>query len=97
MENKNNNLYLNLLKQSKIKKIELKKHQNKIIPRTIEIKKAPKREIIEEQKNRCFLCKSHFGTAFPQFVMIEGPNPETNTIERKMRAICQDCYFKSKK
>jgi PP-loop superfamily ATP-utilizing enzyme len=91
------NIYLNILKKSNPKKVELKKHKNKIIPRTIEIKHSPRREIIQRQKSRCFLCKSHFGTAFPQFVMIEGPDPETNTIERKMRAICQDCYFKSKK
>jgi hypothetical protein len=92
-----NNIYLNLLKKSPQRKVELKKHQNKVIRRTIEIKKSPRREIIEQQKNRCFLCKSHFGTAFPHFVMIDGPDSDTKKITRKMRAICQDCYFKSKR
>ena len=92
-----NNLYLNILRNSKPKKIELKKHQSKIIPRTIEIKQSPRREIIQRQKSRCFLCGKHFANSMTQFAVIEGPDPETNQNIRQLRALCQDCYFKAKR
>jgi hypothetical protein len=92
-----NNLYLNVLKKSNPKKIELKKHKNKIIPRTIEIKKSPRREIIQQQNSKCFLCGKHFANSITNFAVIEGPDPKTKEITRQLRALCQECYFKSKR
>ena len=95
-----NNLYMNILRKNTNKDIEIKKHQNKVIPRTVEMKKSPRREIIEKQKNKCFLCGSNFGNKMINFSVIESPNPEknqTNQTTRQLRALCQDCYLKSKK
>ena len=77
------NIYIRALKDSKVKKIE--------------IKVSPRRQIVEYQGNRCYICGISLRDSMCYFEKIHGPDPKTKLPSEDMRAVCASCRFKVKK
>jgi hypothetical protein len=71
--------YVDALKKSKINNIPMKL--------------SPKREIIEHQKGRCYMCEKIMGNEIRNFGIVEGPDMVTGLVSKELRAICPSCYF----
>jgi len=54
---------------------------------------SPKRQIVKEQKERCYMCEKSLGNAMCYFAEIEGPDMNTGIQSKSMRAICATCSF----
>ena len=54
---------------------------------------SPKRQIVENQKGRCFMCEKSLGNAMCYFADVQGPNMNTGINSKEMRAICPPCFF----
>lgn len=55
---------------------------------------SPKRQIVKNQKNRCYMCEKNLGDGTCNFAVIEGPDSKSKAISKEMRAVCMNCYFK---
>ncbi len=71
--------YVDALKKSKINNVP--------------IKRSPKREIIENQKGRCYMCEKYLGNEITNFAEVEGPDMKTGKISKELRALCSSCFF----
>jgi hypothetical protein len=71
--------YVDALKKSKINNIPMKR--------------SPRRELIEHQKGRCYMCEKYLGTEMTNFGEVEGPDMVTGLVSKELRAICPSCYF----
>ncbi len=54
---------------------------------------SPKRQIVEHQKERCYMCEKSLGNIMCYFAVIEGPDVNTGINSKELRAICPPCYF----
>jgi PP-loop superfamily ATP-utilizing enzyme len=54
---------------------------------------SPKRQIVKNQKERCYMCEKSLGSAMCYFAEIEGPDMNTGINSKEMRAICATCSF----
>jgi hypothetical protein len=54
---------------------------------------SPKRQIVKEQKERCYMCEKSLGNAMCYFAEIEGPDMNTGIQSKGTRAICATCSF----
>jgi hypothetical protein len=54
---------------------------------------SPKRQIVENQKGRCYMCEKSLGTAMCYFAEVEGPDLNTGIQSKSMRALCPPCFF----
>lgn len=64
---------------------------------TIKLAHSPKRQIVIDQKNKCFLCEKQFNNSMCYFSIISAPSSKTGFTTKELRAICQDCFFKVEK
>lgn len=75
-----NNAYVDALKNSKVNKIEMKV--------------SPRRQIVEYQKNKCYICERNLRDSMCYFSIIQGPDPKTGIPSKETRAVCASCRFK---
>ena len=54
---------------------------------------SPKRQVVKEQKERCYMCEKSLGNAMCYFAEIQGPDMNTGIQSKSMRAICASCSF----
>lgn len=54
---------------------------------------SPKRQIVKDQKERCYMCEKNLGSAMCYFSEIEGPDMNTGLPGKSTRAICSSCFF----
>jgi hypothetical protein len=54
---------------------------------------SPKRQIVKEQKEKCYMCEKSLGNAMCYFAEIQGPDMNTGIQSKGMRAICATCSF----
>ncbi|MGY4884581.1 MAG: hypothetical protein ACP5NZ_03310 [Nanobdellota archaeon] len=54
---------------------------------------SPKRQIVERQKGRCYMCERNLGNAMCYFAEVQGPDMDTGINSNEMRAICPPCFF----
>ena len=54
---------------------------------------SPKRQVVKEQKERCYMCEKSLGNAMCYFAEIEGPDMNTGIQSKGMRAVCATCSF----
>jgi PP-loop superfamily ATP-utilizing enzyme len=54
---------------------------------------SPKRQIVKNQKERCYMCEKSLGSAMCYFAEIEGPDMNTGINSKEMRAVCATCSF----
>ncbi len=54
---------------------------------------SPKRQIVKDQKERCYMCEKNLGSAMCYFAEIEGPDMDTGLPGKSTRAICSSCFF----
>jgi hypothetical protein len=54
---------------------------------------SPRRQIVKDQKERCYMCEKSLGSAMCYFADIEGPDLNTGIQSKSMRAICPTCSF----
>jgi hypothetical protein len=54
---------------------------------------SPKRQIVKDQKEKCYMCEKSLGNAMCYFAEIEGPDMNTGLPSRGTRAICSACFF----
>jgi hypothetical protein len=54
---------------------------------------SPKRQVVKEQKERCYMCEKSLGNAMCYFAEIQGPDMNTGIQSKSMRAICATCSF----
>ena len=80
------NAYLDALRGlQKNSKIDIAKKRTPIqSPPEIKLIVSPRRKIVEDQKNRCFVCNKSLNDVLCHFTAISGP---------ELRAVCPKCYF----
>jgi len=54
---------------------------------------SPKRQIVKNQKERCYMCEKSLGNEMCYFAEIQGPDMNTGIQSREMRAVCSTCSF----
>jgi len=54
---------------------------------------SPRRQIVEHQKGRCYMCEKTLGNAMCYFAEVQGPDMNTGITSKEMRAICPPCFF----
>ncbi len=54
---------------------------------------SPKRQIVKDQKERCYMCEKSLGNAMCYFAEIQGPDMNTGLPSMGTRAICSACFF----
>ncbi len=54
---------------------------------------SPKRMIVKEQKERCYMCEKSLSNLMCYFAEIEGPDMNTGLPSKGTRAICSSCFF----
>ena len=54
---------------------------------------SPKRQIVKDQKERCYLCEKSLGNAMCYFAEVEGPDMNTGLPGKGMRALCSVCFL----
>ncbi|MCX6750417.1 MAG: hypothetical protein NTZ83_03090 [Candidatus Pacearchaeota archaeon] len=54
---------------------------------------SPKRQIVKEQKEKCYMCEKSLGNEMCYFAEIQGPDMNTGIQSKSMRAICATCSF----
>ncbi len=74
------NIYIDTLQKSKIR-------------RDVKMAVSPKREIVVNQKNKCYLCEKNLGSTMCHFAIVFGPDPKTGIPSNDMRALCPHCFY----
>lgn len=54
---------------------------------------SPKRQIVKDQRERCYMCEKSLGNAMCYFAEVQGPDMNTGLPSNGMRAICSTCFF----
>jgi hypothetical protein len=54
---------------------------------------SPKRQIVKNQKERCYMCEKSLGNEMCYFAEITGPDMNTGIQAKEMRAVCSTCSF----
>lgn len=54
---------------------------------------SPKRQIVKDQKERCYMCEKSLGNAMCYFAEVEGPDMNTGLPSKGMRALCSVCFL----
>jgi hypothetical protein len=54
---------------------------------------SPKRQIVKDQKEKCYMCEKSLGAAMCYFAEIQGPDMNTGLPSNGTRAICSSCFF----
>lgn len=54
---------------------------------------SPKRQVVKDQKERCYMCEKSLGNAMCYFAEINGPDMNTGLPGKEMRAVCSTCFF----
>jgi hypothetical protein len=54
---------------------------------------SPRRQIVERQKRRCYMCEKSLENVTCYFSIVEGPDMETGINSKELRAICPSCTF----
>ncbi|MEK6833412.1 MAG: hypothetical protein AABY32_05170 [Nanoarchaeota archaeon] len=54
---------------------------------------SPKRQIVKNQKERCYMCEKSLGNAMCYFADIQGPDMNTGLPSKGTRAVCSSCFF----
>jgi hypothetical protein len=54
---------------------------------------SPKRQVVKDQKERCYMCEKSLGNAMCYFAEIQGPDMNTGLPSKGTRAICATCSF----
>jgi hypothetical protein len=54
---------------------------------------SPKRQIVKDQKERCYMCEKSLGSAMCYFAEIQGTDMNTGLPSTGTRAICSSCFF----
>lgn len=61
-----------------------------------QMKLSPRRQIVEKQKRRCYMCEKTLENVTCYFAVVEGPDMETGINSKELRAICPSCTFSLK-
>jgi len=54
---------------------------------------SPKRQVVKDQKERCYMCEKSLGSAMCYFAEIQGPDLNTGLNSKGTRALCSSCFF----
>ena len=54
---------------------------------------SPKRQIVKDQKEKCYMCEKSLGNEMCYFAEIQGPDLNTGVQSKSMRAVCPSCSF----
>lgn len=54
---------------------------------------SPKRQIVKDQKEKCYMCEKSLGNAMCYFAEVQGPDMNTGLPSNSVRAICASCFF----
>ena len=54
---------------------------------------SPRRQIVKNQKEKCYMCEKNLGNAMCYFAEIQGPDINTGMPGKETRAICSSCFF----
>jgi len=54
---------------------------------------SPRRQVVKDQKERCYMCEKSLGLAMCYFAEIQGPDMTTGLPSTGTRAICSSCFF----
>jgi hypothetical protein len=54
---------------------------------------SPRRQIVEKQKRRCYMCEKTLENITCYFTIVEGPDMITGINSKELRAICPNCFF----
>ena len=54
---------------------------------------SPRRQIVEKQKRRCYMCEKTLENITCYFSVVEGPDMNTGINSKELRAICPSCFF----
>jgi hypothetical protein len=54
---------------------------------------SPRRQIVEKQKRRCYMCEKTLENVTCYFGIVEGPDMNTGINSKELRAICPPCFF----
>ncbi len=73
------NSYLDLMRNTKTKDVKV------VIPQ--------KRQIVEEQHHRCYICHKALSEGICHFKDVHGPDPKSGSPSVGLRALCASCYF----
>lgn len=73
------NSYVDALRNSKISNTQMRL--------------SPRRQIVERQKRRCYMCEKSLENVTCYFSVVEGPDMETGINSKELRAICPSCIF----
>lgn len=52
-----------------------------------------KRQVVEDQRHRCFICHKALSEGMCFFRELHGPDPKTSIPSFGLRALCASCYF----
>jgi PP-loop superfamily ATP-utilizing enzyme len=58
------------------------------------ISTSPKRMIVQNQKDKCYMCEKSLGTSMCHYAIIQGPDMRTGVNSKEMRALCPQCFFR---
>ena len=71
--------YLDLLRNTKTTDVKV------VLPQ--------KRQVVEDQRHRCYVCHKALSEGICHFKEVEGPDPKTGANSKGLRALCASCYF----
>ena len=54
---------------------------------------SPRRQIVEHQKRRCYICEKTLENITCYFSVVEGPDMENGINSKELRALCPPCLF----
>lgn len=73
------NDYINVLRKSKTNNVK--------------IALSPRRQIVEKQHKRCYICEKSLSNMTCYFEIVEGPDMKTGVVSKELRALCPSCRF----
>lgn len=73
------NIYIEALKNSPI--------------RDIKLTSSPKRQIVQKQKGKCYMCERPLSDVMCQYEVVEGPDMATGMPSKELRALCSACFI----
>ena len=54
---------------------------------------SPKRQLVEHQNKRCYLCEKSLDNMTCYFEVVEGPDMVIGVVSKEQRALCPPCRF----
>lgn len=65
--------------------------------RDVKMISSPKRQIVQNQKGKCYMCERPLSDVMCQYEVVEGPDMKTGMPSKELRALCAACFTHSGK